>query len=107
MTILDLLAAKRTENDDDDPKWVLFVKDHRDELVANATRRQFSSDLMNTVRYDLRRYLRRIQYPEALDWVVLYINDIQTEADFNDLNELLLPSQNQISNLRNFFLSQR
>ena len=106
MTLVDMLKDKRSEIDDANPKWVQFIKDHRDELIQNATVRTFSDDYMNIVRYDMRQYLRLASYPEGLDWIVFYINDIQNESDFNSLNRLLVPNQNQISQIRNLFLSQ-
>ena len=107
MSLVDMLKDKTSEYTNEDPKWVRFIKDHRNELIANATRRQFSDDYMNIIRYDLRRYLRMIQYPEGLDWIVFYINNIENEADFIRINTLLLPNQNQISDLKNIFLSQQ
>lgn len=107
MDLRDLLRKKQSDMDDNDPAWAQFIKDHRDEIVAKATRRRLTPDAMNVVKYDLRRYLRSIRYNENLYWIVLYINTIDSDADFIKISDILVPNETQISDLRNIFISLR
>lgn len=87
--------------------WTLFIRDHRDEILKNAEVLTLSYDDMEQYRYRLYSYLTELRprYDTELLWLVLWINELHTEQDFNNISTLILPREQHIKTLNSSFRS--
>lgn len=81
-----------------DLKWVQteelkqFVKDHREGLLAHSERITIPSSTMDKLEYRLMDFLKSIKRDPSMEWIVKYLNSIETSMDFRDKRSLLIPS---------------
>lgn len=82
-----------------DPNWRQYVIDHRQLILNNSTDIPVDPNLMNTYTYRIRDFLTKINTDPAIDWIVLYINQLFTNENFVDVKKLFIPSVSFIDKL--------
>ena len=88
-----------------DREYVLFLKDHKDDIMQHSEVKDITISEQYTYKYRLRKYLRSIRYPEEFDWYVLWINGWDTTMDFIDEKSIILPKSDYITTLRSLYRS--
>lgn len=100
MALTDILNLTLNQYDDTDPKWRLFISDHKQYLIGQSNTATISNSYMQGYQYSLRRYLRSIHYNIHFAWIVSLINDIPTDVQFTtNVIMLLIPPQNVLEAL--------
>lgn len=90
-TLSDRIRSYRDKYNNHDPAWVHYVQDHRSILLASCTARIVVASEQIMYRYRLMDYLRSIHYDHTATWIVLYLNQLESERDFNNIDSILLP----------------
>lgn len=90
--LIDRLHAHRTTIFPTEKEWIQFVKDHRDQILENSNHIFIDFNDQNTYRYRLYSYLVDTNNDPELLWIVLWLNQLDTEMDFDRVTELYLPS---------------
>ena len=90
-----------------DIEWVQFVRDHYYHIKRKATIVELNPFKHNSMRYRLADFLSENNVPKEMAWIVLMINQLESEAKFCDLNIMLLPDVTDIKELREIFDNQR
>lgn len=98
-TFASRLRSKSTGISHPEPEWVQFIKDHRRYIVENATDWYINPDIMGKYRYRLEEYLQYIKQDIPV-WLVAYINQYRTNADFNNVEYIKIPSRSHLDTLR-------
>ena len=80
-------------------EFILFLKDHRSVILKESTIQTLDASDNQLYRYRPKDYLKSINYDVNFEWYVLWINQIKTIAEFNNIDYLYLPNINTISNL--------
>lgn len=108
MSVLDILQVYNSDVFlDTDPGWRAFITDHKVYLKTISSLRQPSEELMTQVSQDFTRYLRVIGLPRPVDWIVAYINDLDSDVYFDHSQPLFVPSINQIDLLYQSYITTR
>ncbi len=87
---------------DTDPAWRQFIIDHKAYIISSAGQQKVSPEVMTQCNYNLIRYLRIQNLQVNLAWIVLLINGLDSDIDFNaDMLSLTLyvPSETLIQTL--------
>ena len=93
MALTDLLTNSLNYYDDVDGAWRLFIIDHKQYLINRSTTYIISQSYFQGYIYDMKRYLRSINYPTNCSWIVGLINNIHNDIMFTpEINILLIPS---------------
>ena len=85
---------------DTDPEWRIFIKDHRYHILENSTVIYLTRSDM--VRYDnkLKWFIEDKGLDKSMYWIVLEINNIDTEWDFTNIDRIVFPDSENIRSLR-------
>ena len=93
MSLVDILNNSINHYDDTDPKWRIFISDHKQYLIGQSTTYNISTQYIQTHIYSLKRYLRSINYNIHCAWIIALINNIPTDFQFtSDVKTLYIPS---------------
>jgi len=84
-------------------EFILFLKDHRSTILSESTVRMLGPTENQLFRYRPKDYLRSINYDEQFDWYVLWLNQIKTVAEFNNIDYLYIPNPDTISSLYSIY----
>lgn len=106
-TLSERLKEKSAGLHNPEPEWVQFIKDHRRYIVEHSTTWYINPDVMGRYRYRLEEYLEFIKQPVPY-WLVIYINELQSNIDFTDMDYILIPDASYLDKLRknyNTFIS--
>ena len=95
----DKLRAKEMNSVFIDPKWIIFVKDHRDNLIDNSTTINIEPETMFEYQYRPEDYLASINYPIMYTWIILWLNQIESNMEFKRIPHLILPNASYIQKL--------
>lgn len=108
-SLINILSASMNNYDDSDPLWYRFIDDHRDYILANSDLRTISPSYMQSVRYNLRSYLRNIGFPPNCAWIVQLINDMPNDVLFNSANvsSLYVPPFSLIQTLYTSYMTTK
>ena len=98
-----LFASYYTKYSNDNYEWVHFVKDHLRRCRLNAVYVSIDPYQMHDMHYRLADFLREHNVPVEVDWLVLLLNQMDSEKDFNNLKWLFLPDMNDLQELREEF----
>ena len=90
-----------------DIEWVQFIRDHYYHIKHKSTIVELNPFKHNSFRYRLADFLADNNIPKEMGWIVLMINQLESEAKFSDLNIMLLPDVSDIEHLREVFDNQR
>ena len=83
--------------------FIRHMKDHKRILMNTATVYKLDSVKMYKYNHRMSRFLRHINYPTQLEWLVLWLNDI-TNATFKDPITLLVPSIKTVDKLHEHYV---
>lgn len=107
---MSLTAAYNTEEgmyNSIDIKWVQFVRDHFLFIRNNyCTRRDIDPVEMNTYRFRMEDWLEDIvKIPQEAMWMILMLNQMTHQNEFDKLDYLILPDFYQVSSLYELYRS--
>lgn len=82
-----------------DQKWVQYVRDHRQFLLKASVARTITSEDMFIYQYRLADYLRKLHQDPSSTWIVMYLNQIDSDVNFMNLTSILVPDITELSNM--------
>jgi len=104
--LVSLLNNSLNNYDDTSPTWRAFIDDHKAYLIANSKTYTISMSYMQAYIYDIKRYLRSINYPTNVAWIIQLINNLVNDIPFIDtIGTLLIPPFELIQNLYTNYIS--
>lgn len=86
-----------------DIEWVQFIKDHFYHIKSRSTLVELNPFRHNSLKYRLADFLQENNIPIEMGWIVLYINQLGSDAEFCDLTYMFIPDVTDIQHLRNVF----
>ena len=92
-----------TKYSNDNYDWVHYVHDHFKRLRLTAVYVELDPFKMNLIHYRLNDFLTECNIPKEADWIVLYLNQLNSEKDFKNLLWMFLPDMQDLENLRQEF----
>ena len=96
----DRFASYFTKYSNDDYDWVHFVYDHFRRMRSKAIYISLNPYQMNVMHYRLNDFLAEYNIPAEVDWIVLWLNQLQSEKDFKNLKWIFLPDMTDVQDLR-------
>ena len=88
--------------------WVQYLQDHYRYLKSAASWQPVTDEQMEMYRYRLRDFLvEQAKYEASLLWYVLWLNQWQTEGDFEQVSGFWLPPVELIRDLRRLYLTEQ
>lgn len=81
-SLIALLNNSLNNYNDTDSNWRQFISDHKTYLIANSKIRNLSPSYFQGVQYNLKAYLRKINYMTNCAWIVALINNIPNDVNF-------------------------
>lgn len=82
-----------------EPEWIQYLKDHRRYLIEKSVNWYINPDQMGKYRYRLEEYLQSINCSIPA-WLVFYLNQIDSNIEFNNLEYILIPNEKYLDELR-------
>ncbi len=108
MSVISLLADYDSEILlDTDPGWRQFIADHKVYLKLISPIHQPTAELMGQVGQDLTWYLRYLGINRPIAWIIGYINDIDSDMDFNQSMQLYIPDLTQLEILYQSYITTK
>ena len=98
-----LFSKYYTKFSNDNYEWVHFVRDHFKRLRLKAVFITINPYEMHALHYRLNDFLAEYNVPVEADWIVLMLNQMQSEKDFDHLTWMYLPDMNDLQELREEF----
>lgn len=86
-----------------DREWVQFIKDHYYHIKNKSTIVELNPYRHNTLQFRLADFLAENNIPTEMSWIVLFVNQLGSDAEFTDLTYLILPDVSDIKQLRDTF----
>ena len=74
-----------------DPGWILFVKDHRDELLQHSTKETYGPGDLYRYRYRPASFIASKNLPVSSEWILLWLNNMKSRLEFINIQELNIP----------------
>ena len=102
-TLQDLLKRNMTKINDPSFAWRNFLKDFRNTILSTAKMIELTSYHEMIFRYRLRDLLYEAKLPEDIAWVVVWMNDLKTEAEFKFRDFIYIPDYNELTRIRNLY----
>lgn len=84
---------------DTDSEWRLFIKDHRQLIIKNSNMCFLDADDNELFRFRPKEFLEHNKIDPDILWIVLWINQIYNEIEFNNIKELFIPKIEYINSL--------
>ena len=104
MTLKETLECKITRYNNSDFGWVQYVRDNLWYIRGTAQRIDLDVYRHNTMKYRLGEFIvETFNMPRDVAWIVLYINQLESDVDFRDLESILIPDMKVIDNLCNMY----
>lgn len=97
-----LLALNNSYNKSDE-KWMLFVQDHKKLILENSNLINIPMTTMHKYTYRPEDYLRSQGYSPNLTWIILHINNIESQLYFKELDFIYIPDEIYMENLYKTF----
>lgn len=86
-----------------DLEWVQFIRDHFYHIKQKSTVVELDPFRHNSMKYRLADFLADNNIPTEMAWIVLFINQLGSDADFHDVTFMILPDVTDIKHLREVF----
>ena len=86
-----------------DSDWVVFIKDHRDELLQRATKEVYGPGDLYRYRYRPASFIESKNLPLSSEWILLWMNNLKSRVNFTDITELYIPSIEHLIELHDKF----
>lgn len=99
----DHLKRKQTALNDTSSSWRIFLKDFRDSLLAKSRMIEIDPYKERIYRYRLRDLLYEHKLPVDITWIIIWLNNIDTENNFKKLTHVYIPDYNEIQRIRNLY----
>jgi len=95
------LRSLISEWSDSDHEWELYVKDHRELIIENSSTIQITADNMRKYQFRLETFLydKNLDIDYRMTWIVLWLNQLNSNLDFVDLSSLIVPNRSYILRL--------
>ncbi len=107
-TLKETYENQITQYSSDDQHWVQYVRDHFHYIRNTAQETILEIYRHNTMKYRLEDFLdEQLHFPKSAAWIVLLINQLNTNADFVGLNSILVPDMGVIQTLHTTFRTVR
>lgn len=107
ISLVEVLNKKSSPTDSSDKDWVWFVYDHDYLLEETCEVRTLDYDEQEMYRFRLLEYLVDNGINHNLMWIILHLNDLNSEQDFNRLPVIKIPSEGVVSRLYSSYMSQK
>lgn len=107
MSLTTMLTVSQNGNfGDDQGPWRQFILDHLDFIAARSRTYEIDSPLMNLYRYDLKRFLREnLKIHGDLAWIVLLLNNLKNDLEWNTEGSYIIPDSNIIAQLYHSYIT--
>lgn len=104
-TLSDKLNYKISSEglDDTDPEWILFIKDHRQQILEDSAIIYLTGSQMSRYEHKLRWFLQDNKISTDLIWIILELNNVKMETEFVNLDKLYIPDRSMLVTLRKKF----
>ena len=86
-----------------DRDWVQFVKDHYYHIKRKSTLVELNPYKHNSFEFRVKDFLEDNHIPTEMWWIVLFVNQLGSEADFTNLTSLIIPDVSDIQSLRDSY----
>ena len=86
-----------------DYKWVQYVHDHFRRLRSKAIFIELNPYKMHEMHYRLCDFLAEHNVPREADWIVLFLNQMGSDAEFKNMKWMFLPDMADIEDMRQMF----
>ena len=80
-------------------QWFLYIKDNKDFIISRSTLVLINPDAMNLYKYRLEEFLTDYGVNPNNAWIVIWLNQLGSNINFNNLTELIIPSDTVIDEL--------
>ena len=98
-TLADNLLTRIGKLDQNDPEWVLFVRDFRHNILANSKVHQLRPGLMQSHRFRLGSLLEELGVDKNISWIVMELNSLRNMRDVDGLTSLTIPTNDYMLKL--------
>lgn len=103
----ETLKSLKTNYANDDLDWVRFVHDHYDVIFADCKVEPLEHHTHYWEKYRLVDYLREKGYDPNIAWIVMMVNQMESEMDFHDMESILIPQMVTLRGVWRSFLQYR
>lgn len=107
MSLSSSLKKKSNKVNDVNPEWRHFLKDFRNSLISSSKTIEINLYHARIFRFRLRDLLNENNLPYDCLWIIIWLNNLETELNFKDVTRLLIPDYNEIVRIRNLFDGSR
>ena len=107
MSLAEDFASMNNKINDQDTAWRHFLKDFKSNILATAKQVQLTPFQQRIYKYRLRDYLRENNLPVDLTWIIIWLNQMETELNFFKKASLIIPDYQTIVKIRNMFDGSR
>lgn len=90
-----------------DAQWRHFLKDFRTKLIETGTYVYITAYDERVFRYRLKDYLLKISVPPDLSWIIIWLNNLETELNFVGVEKLVIPNYQEVARIRKLFDASR
>ena len=97
MGIDNLVSIDKSNLNNSDKEWVLFIEDHRRYIIEKASKIIFTATQKFIYEYRPEDFLLAKEFPLSAMWIFLYINQYTSSQDFVNLDYVYLPDITQIN----------
>lgn len=107
MSLSQLLDKSQQDSmGDDQSTWRQFILDHLDYIAKNSRRYDIDANQMTEYRYDLKRYLKNeLTLHFDIAWIVLLLNDLFNDFDFDQPGIYVIPNDRLINDLYHTYIT--
>ena len=103
MTLISTLTNLKGDFGSEDKAWVRFIKDHKDYILNNSTVTALSVADMLHYKYSPALYLESKDIHKSATWIFMLINQFNSAIDFVDLDEVFLPANTILVELKGIY----
>ena len=83
--------------------WFLFIQDLLPDIRKQSTTIELSAYQKNIYRYRLMELLLDLRLNKAMLPIVLWLNGLRSEQEFNDIELLVIPDAGYLQTLRRYY----
>ena len=107
MTLVDIIKnANSSVVYDDGGPWRQFILDHLDFIASKSQVYSIAPEVMYLYQYDLKRFLKeKMQINEDIAWIVLLLNNLSSDFEFDSPGNFTIPSDRLILQLHLSFVT--
>ena len=107
MGLREAYLGLMTDMGNQDADWVHYVRDNYQMIVDTSRWMYLDKFKHNTMRHRIEDFLRDEFLDADITWIIFLINQIGSNADFINLDRLLVPDMDVLKKLRQQFVSIR